>query len=102
VPRGVFCAFVAIFIMSRWGDRAGVEMIAFLLILVAGYLILTGYIDATPKNDYHGNQIFPRKDPLQHDAGIVPIETEAVDFKLGHYRAASVPLFARSLALYSQ
>jgi len=72
VPCGVICTFIAVFMVSRWGDRAGVELTAFLLILVAGFLILTGYIDG-PSEDYQDhNRILPQKQSFQHNSAIVP------------------------------
>ena len=71
VPLGVLCAFVAIFIMGRWGHRVGVELSAFLLILAAGALLLTGYEDGPRENDGNGDRVFPREYSPQHDE-IVP------------------------------
>jgi hypothetical protein len=68
VPCGILCAFVAVLMMSRRGDRAGVELAAFLLIMIAGFLILTGYIDGEPNNDRDRNQILPQEQSLQHNA----------------------------------
>ena len=67
VPCGVVCAFVAILLMSRWGHRPGVELGAFLLILVAGCLILTGYVDTEPKDNCHSNSVLPRDQSFQHN-----------------------------------
>src|ERR1700734_25932 len=75
VPCGVLCAFIAFFVMSRWGNRPSIELIAFLLILVAGFLILTGYVD-TPQGDHEdSSHILPRSYSPQHDGGNVPQRT---------------------------
>jgi hypothetical protein len=37
--------------------------------MIAGFLILTGYIDGEPNNDRDRNQILPQEQSLQHNAG---------------------------------
>lgn len=71
VPCGVLCAFIAIVITLQWGDRPIVELMAFLLILVAGFLILTGYVNSSPEDDSNGEDILPREYLFQHNPKIV-------------------------------
>jgi hypothetical protein len=74
VPCGVLCAFIAVFAMGRWGDRPIVELLAFLLVLVAGFLILVGYVDSSQQDDDYGKDILPREYPLPHNSNIVPVK----------------------------
>jgi hypothetical protein len=71
MPCGVICAFIAIFAMGRWGDRTWVELTTFLLILIAGFLILTGSAEGASENKGDSNRIFPRSYSFQHDPKIV-------------------------------
>jgi hypothetical protein len=69
VPCGVVCAFIAIFTMftmGRWGNRPSVELGAFLLILIAGFLILMGYIDGEPNDSDDSNNVLPSQNSPQH------------------------------------
>src|ERR1019366_8224016 len=47
VPLGVFCAFVGLFCMSRWGDKPLVNFGSFFLTLFGGVLILSGYVNCS-------------------------------------------------------
>jgi hypothetical protein len=67
VPCGVLCAFIAVFMMGRWGDRPGIELAAFLLILLAGFMILAGYEDGEPEDSYNSNRILPQEYFPQHN-----------------------------------
>jgi IS1 family transposase len=60
--------------MGRWGDRPSVELGAFLLILVAGFLILMGYEDGASEDSDHGDGILPSEYSPQHRE-IVPQKT---------------------------
>jgi hypothetical protein len=71
VPCGVVCAFIAIFIMGRWGYRPGVELGAFLLILIACFLILMGYVNGETDDSDDSNNVLPSHNSLQH-VKIVP------------------------------
>ena len=53
----------------------------FLCAFLGGAFILTGNENCQPQNHNEYRQIFP------HDAEIVTLEAEPVDFKLGHYFA---------------
>lgn len=68
VPCGIICAFIAIFVRGRYGEKPAVDLGTFFLILVAGALILMGYIDEEPKDQGDSYRILPRSYTFQHDA----------------------------------
>jgi hypothetical protein len=71
MPCGVLCAFVAIFVMGRWGNRPSVELGAFLLILIAGFLILMGGEEGAYEDNGDGDGVLPNEYAPQHNE-IVP------------------------------
>jgi hypothetical protein len=70
VPCGILCAFIAVFAMGRWGNRPSVELVAFLFILLAGFLILMGYVEAEPEDDSDGNDVLQSQYPPQHGENV--------------------------------
>lgn len=66
VPLGVLLAFIAIFCRGRWGDRPRGDLLTFFGALLAGALILLGYVDSAPEENYHPEKVFQPMPILEH------------------------------------